>query len=322
MGEFDDAFGTLLIGSWLAFLVSGAAIPEVIRYFRKHPDDSAQRKGFVSLCILMCLVALAGDCSEAYLLTVTFWVPDEFAALARASISLYVLGNGMIGVLVDSFLISRFYALNLWVTCGLSLIVLAAFGSSIAVTIALQTSDAVATGRHKVHTTAIIWLVCEAAADVGVAAALIWKLRTMRTSFEKTNTLIHRLVLGAIQTGAVTSLLAILVVITFVHNPTSNVETGIVYLTAPCYLHTLLYNVNLRHRSRSHSAGGTRIASSGSRSNNNHIGIHVHRTAVLTVDGEPHELGHTHTASKMGVGLGDTVRPGIADESGFLRHKS
>ncbi|KAJ7051667.1 hypothetical protein C8F01DRAFT_639956 [Mycena amicta] len=302
MGEVDDAFGTLLIGSWLAVLVAGAAIPETIRYFRKHPEDSAQRKGFVILCILVCLVALAGDCSEAYLLTVTFWGNAEAVQQSHWPISLYVLGNGMIGVLVDSFLISRFYALSrdLWMTCGLSLIVLAACGSSIAVTIALQTSNAVATGRHRVHTTAIIWLVCEAAADVGVAAALIWKLRTMRTSFEKTNTLIHRLVVGAIQTGAVTSLLAILVVITFVHNPTSNVETGIVYLTAPCYLHTLLYNVNLRGRGRSRS--GTRITTSGSRSNNNnnHIfmdGIHVHRSAVLTVDGEPRETGNT--ASKV-----------------------
>ncbi|KAJ7051664.1 hypothetical protein C8F01DRAFT_1339381 [Mycena amicta] len=298
MGEFDDAFGTLLIGSWLAFLVAGAAIPQAIRYFRKHPDDSAQQKGFVSLCILVCVVALVGDCSEAYLLTVTFWGNVE---AVQQSISLYVLGNGMIGVLVDSFLISRFYALsrNLWMTCGLSLIVLAAFGSSIAVTIALQTSDVV-TGRHRVHTTAIIWLVCEAAADVTVAAALIWKFRTMRTSFEKTNTLLHRLVLGAIQTGAVTSLLAILVVITFVHNPTSNVETGIVYLTAPCYLHTLLYNVNLRG-SGDRSRSGMRITSSGSRSNNNHFamdGIQIHRTAVLTVDGE-REIAHT--ASKVAL---------------------
>ncbi|KAF8210024.1 hypothetical protein K438DRAFT_1753629 [Mycena galopus ATCC 62051] len=112
--------------------------------------------------------------------------------------------------------------------------------------------------REKSATAALIWTV--GMADILIAAALIWKLCTMQSPFKATNSsmgnsasrvisqsIIPRLIIGAIQTGATTSTLAVaMMVSSYIGKDSSNAPTAFHYLTGPLYVLTLLYNLNLQ----------------------------------------------------------------------------
>ncbi|KAJ7054299.1 hypothetical protein C8F01DRAFT_1164732, partial [Mycena amicta] len=280
MGAFDDAFGALLIGTWIASLLFGSALSQAVRYYRTAPSDTWPRRGLVAVSLLFCTVALVGDYANAYLPLVTYW--GNFDAVQRSywPLPVYGLFNSSVGLIVDSYLISRFYSLskNLSISLLLGLLVLTSITASFTTCIMLQLSNSIAE-RDKVKVSGVIWTTSMAISDVAIAVALIWKLQGIKTTFKETNSLIQRLTMVAVQTGATTSIIAILLMITYLIKPTSNVPTLFCYQLGPCYLHTLLYNVNLRRDLRSRS--GTRTTSGHTRNNNILMeGVHVHRTIV------------------------------------------
>ncbi|KAJ7064352.1 hypothetical protein C8F01DRAFT_1250596 [Mycena amicta] len=286
MGAFDDAFGALLVGTWIASLLFGSALSQAVRYYRTVPSDTWPRQGLVAVSVLFCTVALVGDYANAYLPMVTYWGNVEAVQRSYWPLPVYGLFNSSVGLIVDSYLISRFYSLskNLFISLLLGLLVLTSITASFTTCIMLQLSNSIAE-RDKVKVSGVIWTTTMAVSDVAIAVALVWKLQGMRTTFKETNSLIHRLTMVAVQTGATTSVVAILLMITYLVNPTSNVPTLFCYQLGPCYLHTLLYNVNLKRDLRSRS--GTRTTSATRNNNILMEGIHVHRTAIVTGEG-PH----------------------------------
>ncbi|KAJ7108195.1 hypothetical protein C8R44DRAFT_938197 [Mycena epipterygia] len=278
-----------------------------------YPKDGLARKGLVLICVCLCTLALIADCANVFLPTVTYWGMQAKLSLStdsslteyrRCSANpeaaqywpspLFVTTNTFIGVLVNSYLIHRFYNLskNLWISAILFLFVVMGFVGSIMVAIALVTfSDYSA--RDKLELSALIWIISTAAADILTAAALIWKLRTMKTTFKGTKSLIQRLTITAIQTGSATSIASIITLISYIAKPTSNVPTACFYLVGPLYVISLLYNLNLRqHDALSGSNGRSNSeGNSGLRMD----GIHVHRTAMVTVDDPqiPDAMEHT-----------------------------
>jgi hypothetical protein len=83
------------------------------------------------------------------------------------------------------------------------------------------------------------WFSTSAAADIAIALALLWQLSRIQSSFEATQrctlisyfywpcawtlfSLIHKLMVSTIQTGAVTSIVAIIILITFLTDKESN----------------------------------------------------------------------------------------------------
>ncbi|KAJ7902215.1 hypothetical protein B0H13DRAFT_1882701 [Mycena leptocephala] len=158
----------------------------------------------------------------------------------------YVTFNAFTGAIVNTFLIHRFYTLskNLWVSLICGVFVLV--------------------GRNKAKVSALIWLIATATGGK----------------------LVQRLVIGAIQTGSTTSTVAILTLVTFLIDEESNVPTGFHFLIGPLYMLTLLYNFNLRqHDGVSGSHRSTERMGIDMDENNMRMDkIHVHRTAIVTID--------------------------------------
>ncbi|KAJ7149201.1 hypothetical protein C8R43DRAFT_1007463 [Mycena crocata] len=262
MGAFDDPFGTILIGTWLASLLYGIAVAQAVRYFKAFPNDSLARKGLVYASLLFCLVALVGDYADVYLPTVTFW--GNLEAIQTQS-PLYVTANSFVGTIVNSYLIYRFYSLSksLWMTLILGLLTLLALSGALLVAIML-TIFSHYSERSKGTTPTLIWIIASAAADVSIATALIWRLQGMKTTFKETNTLIHRIMLRSIQSGATTSVATLLIIVTYLRKKDSNLPTLFCFQLGPLYVLTLLYNFNLRQQHND----GTIITASETRGNN------------------------------------------------------
>ncbi|KAJ7108213.1 hypothetical protein C8R44DRAFT_986784 [Mycena epipterygia] len=132
-----------------------------------YPKDGLARKGLVLICVIFCTVALIADCANVFLSTVTYWGDVVRTQKQYWPSPLFVTTNTFIGVLVNSYLIQRFYNLskNLWISAILFLFVVLGFVGSIMVAIALVAfSDY--SSRNKLKLSALIWIISTAAAGM------------------------------------------------------------------------------------------------------------------------------------------------------------
>ncbi|KAJ7484618.1 hypothetical protein FB451DRAFT_88132 [Mycena latifolia] len=287
---FDEIFGALLLGTWAASFLFGLVVAEAHKYFTTFPNDPWNRKGLVIVTLIFSLAALVGDYANTYLPTVTYWGNTEAIAKVYWPLPLYSIMNTLLAIIVDCFLIQRFYTLskNIWITLFLYSLILLALAGYLMGFIPLVRGSTYA-DRDKARIGGLLCFIAMVLCDFFTAAGLIWKLRTMKSSFSHTNTFMNRVIIGAIQTGSTTSLCSILLLITFLNNPQTNVCTFFIFLFAPLYSLTLLFNFNLR---RNAGTSGTSKTSESRGGNNNIImdGIQVHRTAIVTMDPTDSEL--------------------------------
>ncbi|KAJ7600025.1 hypothetical protein C8J56DRAFT_1037642 [Mycena floridula] len=282
---YNDVFGSVLIGTWIASALYMLVVLQSWRYFQQFPDDNKIRRALVCSALFICTLALTAEYVYVYLYTVTYWGNVELVSKQYWPAPLYVTSNTVIGTIVNSFMIHRFYSLskNIWMTIVLGLMTLTALAGSFMVGIMLQIFSTLA-DRPKIETATLLWTISSAGADFSIAMALIWQLRRMKSAFKETQTLIRRIIIGTIQTGCTTTIVAIVALVTYLANPQSNVPTALEFPQGPLYVLTLLYNLNLRRHYTPNATGRT---TSETRGNGNNIlmdGIQVHRTAIVTMD--------------------------------------
>ncbi|KAF8142492.1 hypothetical protein K438DRAFT_1877945 [Mycena galopus ATCC 62051] len=153
--------------------------------------------------------------------------------------ALYVIANSVTGAMVDTFLIRRLYRLSnmYWLAVFLSICVAVGLVDAIIISVSQTGGDF---SRNKAATGVVIFIVGTTTVDILIAVSLIWKLVTMKTSFVNISSLIHRLVVGAFQTGSTTSTVAVAVVVAYYLDKESNVPGVFNYLMSPLYVATLL----------------------------------------------------------------------------------
>ncbi|KAF7310039.1 hypothetical protein MIND_00376900 [Mycena indigotica] len=317
-------FGGYLVGSWIASLLYGSALIQAVRYFSGFPDDTWLRKGTVILALVFGLVALIADYGNVYIPLVLYWGNTSGPTKIYWSIPTYGPFNAAVGVVVNTYLITRFWSLskNIIITIILSVLVLLSAsysdpcrehhagdhrgyfsrGSLIDLrrwSLSLTIRDRAQCEPEELFGPSHSLLV-STDIDVAIAAALVWKLKKMKSAFKSTNGLIHRLIIGAVQTGATTAALALLLLAFFLLNPTNSVSSMFLSTLGPCYLHTLFINFNSR-RAANGTSGASRTTSD-SRPHINTIlvdGIQVHRTAIVTMD--PPEVDNNGRSRRIDI---------------------
>ncbi|KAJ7323877.1 hypothetical protein DFH08DRAFT_346490 [Mycena albidolilacea] len=251
MGAYDDSLGSMLIGSLLSSVLYGVVITQAYEYFSAYPTDGMYRKGLALSTLFFCTVNQIADYANVYMPMVTFWGNTAKVQNQYWPVPLLVTTSTFVGVLVNSFLIRRFYLLskNLLISVLLSLLLITGFAGSFMVAIAIQ-EFSLYTLRDKAKTAVLIWTISTAATDIGIAGALIWQLLSMKSycSVGDTRSFISRLIIRTVQTGSTTSVVAIITLGLYLHKNDSNIPTACSFLVAPFYALTLLVNLNLRQR--------------------------------------------------------------------------
>ncbi|KAF9018776.1 hypothetical protein BDZ89DRAFT_1073546 [Hymenopellis radicata] len=287
MGTYDDPLGSILIGTWISSMLFMLIIRETITYYTSFKSDALGVKIFVALAVLVDTVSLSGDFAEVYLYTISHWGDLKFLSNQTWPFTLYLATTGVTGLLVQSFLVNRYYALTKnWLICVfLTLCIIVSYGGSLATVIILTRFNAY-DQRFMIKIPVIVWLTMTSVTDVLIALVLIWQLYNMKTSFKTTEHLIQRLMRAAMQTGSTTSVIAISILVAYLANNTSNVGTALAFILGRVYILTLLYNLNIRKTSK--KEGGTSTSDHDYRSHRGPAvameGIHVQRTAVVHMD--------------------------------------
>ncbi|KAJ7596559.1 hypothetical protein C8J56DRAFT_882282 [Mycena floridula] len=312
---YNDAFGSVLISTWVGSALYTLVALQSWRYLHQSSDDNKIRRTLVSFAIFMCTVALISEYAYVYLYTVTYWGNVKLISnqvgiidsiLKEAYIILVLAGpplcnlqhrhRGDRKLFSDSpllFAVSRLKASptgltgsrskNISVTIVLGLMNLTALGGAFMVAVMLQLFSTLSE-RPKIKTATLLWTISSAVVDFSIAMTLIWQLRSMKSAFKETQTLIRRIIIGTLQTGCTTTVVAILALVTYLAHPESNVPAALEFPQGQLYALTLLYNLNLRRHNTPNATGRT---TSETRGNGNNIlmdGIQVHRTAIVTMD--------------------------------------
>ncbi|KAJ6502773.1 hypothetical protein C8R47DRAFT_215619 [Mycena vitilis] len=270
----DVAFGGSLIGTWLASFVFGLTVPQAFQYFDNFPDDGLLRRSLVASSLLLSFAGLIGEYANIYLPLVTFrgrpgafvfvdW-PVRYAGPFSESLTyfrkilLYNICNAMVALIVNSFLVSRFYLVskNVAVTAILCGMVLFVFIMSL---LSVQQFTAGEDVR-KAKTNALITSISLALADFCIAASLIWTLLNMVRPFKGSRRIVRPIIITSLRNGCLTSLVT-LGGMTAVVIRVGNVSAIFYYSLGPLYVLTLLSNLNLRRKDE----GGESRLSSGSR---------------------------------------------------------
>ncbi|KAJ7884903.1 hypothetical protein B0H13DRAFT_2045386 [Mycena leptocephala] len=253
----DAITGALLVGTWASSVLYTAELYQAMYYYRHFKNDNWRLKTLVLVVFFIDTVALLNDYACVYLHRTSPSCPHPiysstgdiaYFADQNWTIPAYVFTTTAVAVPVQTFLVTRYWKLTHKhvITLLLSLLILAGFSGSF-------TCGMI--DRFKLKIPAILWLVTEAAADLGIAAALLWEfLRTRQTSTETRNVL-NRLATVTLQTGTATATIAVAALV-------GNIGVGFAWCLGRAYVLSMLSNLNIRQSARVWTPSTSKAATS------------------------------------------------------------
>ncbi|KAJ6456745.1 hypothetical protein C8R45DRAFT_1110866 [Mycena sanguinolenta] len=259
----DTITGALVIGTWANSFLYMAELIQAWYYFSHFKYDDWKLKTLVSVGVLVDTVSVLGDYACVYLYTITHAGDPVYLADQHWPILLHIITTDVIAVIVQSFLIARYwwFTRNVVLTLLNSFLILIALGGSFACTVTIAMFPAFKE-RRKVATPSAIWLVTEAVADISIAATLLVQLRKARPMLMETRSrALDRIVTLTIQSGTATATLAVAVLVALLLKEESNVSVGIAYMLGRVYVLSMLANLNVRGSGNSASVDSGDLSS-------------------------------------------------------------
>ncbi|KAL0580559.1 hypothetical protein V5O48_001469 [Marasmius crinis-equi] len=306
LNAFDKSLGGLLCGTWVNSYFFMIELIMCYKYFTRYQKDPLWLKMIVLITLLVDIVSTIDHYAMIYMaLCIAFeeiWTlmlepgNEEFLKRQYWPMPVYLVTTGASAWIVQHFLIFRFWLLsrNRFITPLLSLASIAAFAGAIVTAVVIvkfPTYDE----RTKADTPVTIWLVASAGSDILIAAILIYTLQRMKTSFRKTQNLVKRLTILAIQTGSPGSVVATVGLIVYLNDNENNISVGIAFSLGRIYALTMLHNLNSREQIRASSSNVTGLSTTMhltladtfllNTNNPSEVqGVHVHREARVDVE--------------------------------------
>ncbi|KAJ7840929.1 hypothetical protein B0H14DRAFT_2587141 [Mycena olivaceomarginata] len=279
---------------------------QAVYYYRHFKNDNWRLKTLVSVAFLIDTVALLNDYACVYLYTITHVGDTAYFANQNWTIPVYVFTTAAVALPVQIYLVARYwkFAHKQVITLSLGLLSLAAFGGSFTCGLMVAVFPAFK-DRNKLKTPAILWLITEAAADIGIAVALLWEfLKTRPTSTEtrkRSNSVVKRLIAVTLQTGTATAAIAVAALIGFLLNEESNIGVGFAWCLGRTYQTSTYANRHVYGPPSTSKAATSTIRSTsvafaqpGTEMDTNLSGLYSHRAAVVQIVGQqemnPHSL--------------------------------
>jgi len=250
----DNTFGALLVGFAASCCLFGIVIAQVASYFSRYPADKSIYKVLV-VTILICEIAdqvLVGHLSYIYIIK-NFTNP---LALVEGSVTWSLILQETIGAVVGS-LVTCCYALRVWRFSGKKLFV---SGFLIAMSLAHLGCALVFTSQAfqlptissviQLRTIGTTSLAVGAATDIFTAFSLCYFLRKLRTGQKQSDSLVTSLMIYAVGTGGVTSLISITCLILFNTMPSNLIFVAVYFVLSKFYAMSFMATLNTRRAVR------------------------------------------------------------------------
>ncbi|KAJ6510872.1 hypothetical protein C8R45DRAFT_1162009 [Mycena sanguinolenta] len=205
----DTLTGCLLIGTWASSLLYMREILQSVYYFQHFAQDDWKFKMLVTFALVVDSVSLVGDYICIYEYTITHAGDLEYLATVHWPILLYGFTTGVLGALVQAFLLFRYWRFTqnttIAIFLALAIIILfcSVFTASLMATLYTSLED-----REKLLIPMALWLVTEVAVDAGIASVLLWEFKKAKGILIKTSSTLDRVTAATIRSGAAAATLA------------------------------------------------------------------------------------------------------------------
>jgi hypothetical protein len=221
-------FRALLVGSYGNLVLYIIEVYAVIQYrstSKKHKQDTLLLQVMVYFAFLCDTVCTVDTFAGVYLYTITHWgdIDYLFKINWQPGPSILLITSGISALIAQCFLIYRYWKLssNKYITVILAITMLSAFGVFLGAVVFIIVKNATQT---KLVLFVKLWSSASLATDVAIAVALLWQLSRMKSPFRHTQSLIYRLMACTVGTGAVTSVVVVVFLITYLINVQNNGE--------------------------------------------------------------------------------------------------
>ncbi|KAI0077925.1 hypothetical protein K474DRAFT_1706956 [Panus rudis PR-1116 ss-1] len=241
---------TLIVGFVLGSLY-GITIAQTYIYFLSAHEDGKWMKGLISFVTLLETLHTVTTIHMAYTYTI-----DDFGNIAAIgeivwSTGVCALSGIILVVFVQGFYIRRIWILsrnNIWLTSIVSFFLFLRVSFGFATSILTYTLGTWPAFRASVGTmfTLTTGLSLSAFVDLQIALILMYYLRSGRTGFKPTDRLIEQLMAYAVNTGLITMLCSVAIVLTFAFLKNSLAFAGLVQMSSKLYANSLLGTLNAR----------------------------------------------------------------------------
>ncbi|KAK1231982.1 hypothetical protein PQX77_004905 [Marasmius sp. AFHP31] len=263
------------------------------KYFTRCRKDPFWLKLIVAVTLLVDAVSTIDHYVMIYMYTITHWGNEVFLKRQYWPMPVYLVTTGASAWIVQHFLIFRYWLLsrNKFITPFLILSSMIAFAGAI-VTAVVIVKFPEYENRAKADIPVTTWLVASAVSDILIAAILIYTLQRLRTALRKTENLVKRLTILAIQTGSPGSLVATIGLIVYLNDNENNISVGIAFSLGRIYALTMLHNLNSRAQIRHSSSNVTGMETT--------MHLSLGDTFLLNTDASPGETSTEKSGAHYG----------------------
>ncbi|KAF8798688.1 hypothetical protein BYT27DRAFT_7203280 [Phlegmacium glaucopus] len=282
--HLDSTYGAAFVGMVVAAILYGVSCLQALYYFTNQNDP-----WYIKLTVIVVMVLdTINQVSVSHLVytyTITFW-GDLGQPLIVWSLGIAVVVTGMTAFVVQSFLTMRIWRLsgrNIYLTGSSMTLVVVSFGSFIFyIAKAIHLKDLAS--LSKIKNEAIAVNILGAATDLLIAAILCILLNLSRTGFQKSDTVINKLILFSVNTGLITSLCALASMIAIIVASNSFIYITFFFCLGRLYTNSLLSTLNAREMIRGRSDGGSVDAMSLSLRDLSKKGSTQHQNISIKID--------------------------------------
>ncbi|KAI0316735.1 hypothetical protein OF83DRAFT_221986 [Amylostereum chailletii] len=224
MGQFDETLGVLLLGIIFNTYLYGIVSYQFAAYWRTPFNDRPTLKVMVLVLFLLDTVHSAAEIYMAWEYCVTNFNNPSILAEALWPYTFTPPATALAALITHTFLGYRVYRLmnnNIYIY-GCILVVASA---SFTLGVYCGTRAWIirfAAGFDVLTKPVTAWLSVQAGLDLCITGLLSFALLRSRTGFRKTDTIVNRLIRGAIQTGVFAAVFALGDLVTFIKYPNTN----------------------------------------------------------------------------------------------------
>jgi len=258
MGQFDETVGVLLIGLFVNTYLYGLVTYQFVVYHNTKFNDPKWIRAVVGSLFLTDTAHSAIAVYAAWQMCVTNY--DNPASLASISwtIPFTAVATSVAAIFTQFFLGHRVYVLTKNKPISALIGVCSVVGFVFGVYSGIRSGIIKEVANFGPLTPFVTcWLGFQTSADLLITFVLIFVYSQSRTGFRKTDTVIYRLIRGAIQTGLFVSIFALADLFSFLLHRQTNLYAMFAYPIGRIYTNTLLDTLNSRAQLLSMTVGDT-----------------------------------------------------------------
>ncbi|KIM46054.1 hypothetical protein M413DRAFT_441116 [Hebeloma cylindrosporum] len=247
MGQFDLVIGVVLLGLFLNTYLYGLVTYQFIIYYNTKFNDRLWIKSIVGLLFVLDTVHSAVAVYAGWEMCVTNYANPSVLAYVSWTIPFTAVATALAAFITQIFLGHRVLILtkNIPLVTFIGLLSLLGFFFGVYAGIYSGILHAVAKfGPLGPFVTC--WLVFQTSADILITCVLSFVLSRSRTGFRRTDTIINRIIRGAVQTGLFASIFALADLFSFMLHRNTNLYAMFAYPLGRIYTNTLLDTLNAR----------------------------------------------------------------------------